>query len=307
MTAALFAALLVTFPAENQKLPATVRTYVIGAAETNRRERLYLNDVEIDVYRTGAFLTMVKVSPGENTLTFSQGTNTLVRRFTVAPPPQPSARNPQPPAKPHDPYADLGIPTNAVFAAKPSPGTPPKDIHVMVDAGHGGTDSGALTPCGLKEKDFNLAQALSLEAVLRKAGFKVTMTRTDDSFPALYDRPRRAYREKVDLFISIHHNATGCGSNPREARHTVTYASNDKGLSLARAVQKHVALAMAPVRDNGAQIKSLAVCRNPAIPSCLVEVDFINLPEGEEESGDPVRREKVSKAILMGILDWIAE
>ena len=151
MTAALFAALLVTFPAENQKLPATARTYVIGAAETNRRERLYLNDVEIDVYRTGAFLTMVKVSPGENTLTFSQGTNTLVRRFTVAPPPQPSTHTPQPPAKPHDPYADLGIPTNAVFAAKPPPGTPPKDVHVMVDAGQAGPDSGALTPGGLKE------------------------------------------------------------------------------------------------------------------------------------------------------------
>ena len=98
-----------------------------------------------------------------------------------------------------------------------------------------------------------------------------------------------------------------CGSKPRGARHAGTYASNDKGLALARAVQKHVAQVMAPVRDIGAQIKSLAVCRNPAIPSCLVEVDFINLPEGEEESGDPVRREKVSKAILMGILDWIAE
>ena len=46
MTAALFAALLVTFPAENQKLPATARTYAIGAAETNRKERLYLNGVE---------------------------------------------------------------------------------------------------------------------------------------------------------------------------------------------------------------------------------------------------------------------
>ena len=307
MTAALFAALLVTFPAENQKLPVTTCTYVIGAAETNRRERLYLNDVEIDVYRTGAFLAMVKVSPGVNTLMFSQGTNTLVRRFTVAAPPQPSALNPQPPEKPHDPYADLGIPTNAVFAAKPPPGTLPKNIHVMVDAGHGGSDSGALTPHGRKEKDYNLAQALSLAKMLKTAGFQVTMTRTDDSFPALYERPRRAYREKVDLFISIHHNATGCGRNPREARHTVTYASNEKGLALARAVQKHVAQVMAPVRDNGAQIKSLAVCRNPAIPSCLVEVDFINLPEGEEASGDPVRREKVSKAILMGILDWIAE
>ena len=102
-------------------------------------------------------------------------------------------------------------------------------------------------------------------------------------------------------------NATGCGSNPREARHTVTYASNDKGLALARAVQKHVAQAMAPVRDNGAQLKSLAVCRNPAVPSCLVEVDFINLPEGEEESGDPARQSKVATAIVLGILDWLAE
>ena len=305
MIAALFASLLVTFPAESQKLPATVRTYVIGAADTNRKERLYLNGVEIDVYRTGAFLAMAKVSPGENTLTFSQGTNTLVRRFTVAPPPDPSVE--PPPSRPHDPYADLGIPTNMAFAAKPPKGTPPKDVHVMVDAGHGGTDSGALAPRGLKEKDFNLAQALALERALKKAGFKVTMTRTDDSFPALYDRPRRAFREKADLFVSIHHNATGCCGNPREARHTVTYASNDSGLALARAIQKHVARAMAPVHDNGAQIKSLAVCRNPAVPSCLVEVDFINLPEGEEESGDPVRHEKVATAIVLGILDWLAE
>ena len=304
MIAALFASLLITFPAEKQKLPATERTYVIGAADAS--QRLYLNGVEIAVYRTGAFLAMAKVSPGENALTLSQGTNTLVRRFTVAPPPDPAAA-PPPPSKPHDPYADLGIPTNAVFSAKPPRGTPPKDIHVMVDAGHGGIDSGALTPCGLKEKDYNLAQALALEKALVSAGFRVTMTRTDDSFPALYDRPRRAFREKADLFISIHHNATGCGSNPREARHTVTYASNEKGLELARAIQKHVAKVMAPVRDNGAQIKSLAVCRNPAVPSCLVEVDFINLPEGEDESGDPVRQGKVATAIVLGVLDWLAD
>ena len=311
MFAALLATILVTFPAENQRLPTTGRTYVIGAAETNGKERLYLNGVEIDVYRTGAFLAMAKTQPGTNTLIFVQGTNTLVRRFTVAPPPdpnsQPSTLNAQSPSKPHDPYADLGIPTNAVFAAKPPKGTPPKDVHVMVDAGHGGGDSGALSPRGMKEKDFNILQAKALEAALKKAGFRVTMTRADDSFPALYDRPRRAFREKADVFISIHHNATGAGGNPREARHTVTYASNEKGLALARAVQKHVAQAVAPVRDSGAQIKSLAVCRNPAVPSCLVEVDFINLPEGEEASADPVRRGKVASAIVLGLLDWLAE
>ena len=305
MFVAFLAAILVTFPAENQRLPVTDRTYVIGAAETNRRERLYLNGVEIDVYRTGAFLAMAKALPGTNTLTFAQGTNTFVRRFTVAAPPPPGAAKP-PPAKPHDPYADLGIPTNAAFAAKPPPGTPPQAIHVMVDAGHGGSDAGALSPRGMKEKDFNLLQAKAVEAALRKAGFRVTMTRTDDSFPALYDRPRRAFREKADVFISIHHNATGAGGNPREARHSTTYASNEKGLALAKAIQKHVAQAVAPVRDSGAQIKSLAVCRNPAVPSCLVEVDFINLPEGEEASGDPVRRERVASAIVLGILDWLS-
>ena len=305
MVIALIASILVTFPAENQNLPPTDRTYVIGAAETNRRERLYLNGVEIDVYRTGAFLAMAKTHPGTNTLTFAQGTNTLVRRFAVAAPSLPGTVKPV--SRPHDPYVDLGIPTNTVFAAKPPAGTLPKTIHVMVDAGHGGSDSGALSPRGMKEKDFNILQAKALETALKKAGFKVTMTRTDDSFPALYDRPRRAVREKVDAFISIHHNATGAGGNPREARHSTTYASNEKGLALARAVQKHVAQAVTPVRDNGAQIKSLAVCRNPAVPSCLVEVDFINLPEGEEASADPVRREKVASAIVLGILDWLAE
>jgi N-acetylmuramoyl-L-alanine amidase len=114
-------------------------------------------------------------------------------------------------------------------------------------------------------------------------------------------------KEKADLFISIHHNATGVGGNPREARHTVTYASNDAGLALAKAIQRQIGQSLAPVKDNGAKIKSLAVCRNPAVPSCLVEVDFINLPEGEEASLDPARRKRVSRAIVIGILDWLAE
>lgn len=307
MISALIASLLVTFPAENQKLPATGQTYVIGAAGTNRKERLYLNGVGIDVYRTGAFLAFAKTRPGTNVLEFAQGTNTLVRRFVVVEPARQLSTASGKPQKPRNPYEDLGIPADAEFAAKPPKGTSPRNVHVMVDAGHGGNDPGALSPRGFKEKDFNLEQALSLETELRKAGFRVTMTRSDDSFPALYDRPRRAVREKADLFISVHHNATGVGGDPREARHTVSYASNNAGLALAKAVQKQIAQTLHPVKDNGAMLKSLAVCRNPAVPSCLVEVDFINLPEGEEASLDPVRRRMVSRAIVMGVLDWLAE
>ena len=303
MITALFMSMLVTFPAENQKLPTTDRVYVIGAADTNRKERLYLNGVEIDVYRTGAFLAMVKAHPGTNTIELSQGHSVVTRRFEIALP-QPATASPSPP---RDPYKDIGIPSNVVFAAKPPKGTPLSDVHVVVDAGHGGKDSGALSPRGFKEKDLNLSQAKSLAAELKNAGFKVTMTRTNDTFVALYDRPRRAFRERADLFISVHHNATGVGGNPREARHTVTYASNEAGLALASAIQRQIAQAVVTVRNDGAKLKSLAVCRNPAVPSCLVEVDFMNLPEGEEESLDPVRRRNVSRAIVMGVLDWLAE
>ena len=308
MTAALIASLLVTFPAEKQKLPATDRAYVIGAASTNSKERLYLNGVEVGVYRTGAFLAMVKTNAGTNVLEFVQGTNSIVRSFVVAGlPPQKECSTNAVSSAPRNPYKDLGIPENATFAAKPPKGSRPSDVRVVVDAGHGGRDSGALSPRGGKEKDFNLSLATTLADDLRKAGFKVTMTRADDSFLSLYDRPRLAVREKADLFISIHHNATGVGGNPREARHTVAYASNEAGLALASAVQRHIAQSVEPVRNNGAKLKSLAVCRNPAVPSCLVEVDFINLPEGEEASLDPERRKHVSKAIVMGILDWIAQ
>ena len=306
MVSALIASILVTFPAENQKLPATDRAYVIGAADTNRKERLYLNGVEIDVYRTGAFLAMVRTRPGTNTLELVQGTGSVTRNFVVAAPqPRPPAE--AQPSNPRNPYEDLGLPTNAVFAARPPRGSRPSDVHVVIDAGHGGRDPGALSPRGFKEKDLNLSQSKSLAVELQKAGFKVTMTRTDDSSHSLYDRPRLAVREKADLFISIHHNATGVGGNPRGARHTVTYASNEAGLALAAAIQRQIAQAVYPVKDIGAKMKSLAVCRNPAVPSCLVEVDFINLPEGEEASLDPARRKSVSRAIVMGVLDWLAE
>ena len=149
-------------------------------------------------------------------------------------------------------------------------------------------------------------QARAIRTALEKVGFQVTMTRDDDSFPALYDRPKLAYDERVDAFISVHHNATAAERNPRVARHTTTYASTSNGLALAQCIQKHIAPVLAPVKDAGAQMRSFAVCRNPAVPSCLLEVDFINLPEGEAESWDPARQKKVATAVVMGVLDWMA-
>ena len=71
---------------------------------------------------------------------------------------------------------------------------PPAEITVVVDAGHGGSDTGAVSPHGRFEKDANLRLALAVRDELVARGYRVVMTRTDDSFPALYDRPKVAHR-----------------------------------------------------------------------------------------------------------------
>lgn len=372
----------VAFPAEGQRLPFVEQAYVIGAVAPGRTEQLYVNGVTTSVYRTGAFVQMVPVEPGTNTLTLCRAGERLVRRFVVAPqsavssaaPPEPILSDDDPRLGPQLGWKTIGglfsnrvrsapdagdslfflprgfalrgaqvrgtawvavwlenvrgylpckslarlpddvrVPPKGLIAPDPAVGFadhPPYDrptssVRVCVDAGHGGSDPGSLSPHGWKEKDANLLQAQAIRDALEKAGFQVLMTRDGDSFPELLERPALAYRERVDAFVSVHHNSTHPGRDPRVARHTTAYASTSNGLALARCIQKHVARVMEPVRDAGAQMKSLAVCRNPAVPSCLLEIDFINLPEGEEASWSSERRRRIADAVVYGLVDWM--
>lgn len=377
----LSAALSVAFPGEGQSLPAVERTYVIGAVPAGASAALTVNGATTDVSRTGAFIAMVPVAPGTNTLHLAFGRLNLVRRFTVAEPPKAGTWKPfklvlseddsrlgcvsawrtcgtlfqnRVRSRPDDgdalyylppqfslrgaelqgtdwiavwlegkvcylppsslvktpdaplPPADISVPDPASgFPAKPPYGVQPSAVRILLDPGHGGPDTGAISPHGWCEKDINLLQAFAIRDALKKAGYQVSMTREDDSFPSLYSRPKLAYDEHVDAFISVHHNATRADSDPREVRHTTTYASNERGLALAAAIQGRVASALPDVTNAGAQIRSFAVCRNPAVPSCLIEVDFINLPEGEEASWNPDRRRKVADAVVRGVQDWM--
>ncbi|MEP6509141.1 MAG: N-acetylmuramoyl-L-alanine amidase [Gemmatimonadales bacterium] len=87
---------------------------------------------------------------------------------------------------------------------------------VVVDAGHGGPDNGMTGPIGagprIVEKDVTLAVATLLAQSLRNQGMDVLMTRTTDTLIALSDRGRIANRNKGDLFVSVHVNATGSRS-----------------------------------------------------------------------------------------------
>src|SRR3989339_710585 len=79
---------------------------------------------------------------------------------------------------------------------------------IVVDAGHGGADSGAIGFRGTKEKLVNLAVAKKLAESLKENGYEVFMTRNEDVFIPLEDRTHFANKAKADLFISIHCNAS---------------------------------------------------------------------------------------------------
>jgi N-acetylmuramoyl-L-alanine amidase len=126
-----------------------------------------------------------------------------------APDPAPAAGPAEPPATASDPALDKIL--AQLRARPPSPKverSTPGTIHrIVVDAGHGGHDTGAIGPTGVREKDVTLAIARRLAAWLRRAGFDVVLTRDSDRFLALDERAAAANRARGDLFVSLHANA----------------------------------------------------------------------------------------------------
>lgn len=101
----------------------------------------------------------------------------------------------------------------------------PSAVKVVIDPGHGGQDPGAIGCYGVKEKTVNLAIGLELRRILRSKNVEVVMTREDDTFLSLDDRPAIANRERADVFISIHANSSRASS----AQGYETYYVEDKG------------------------------------------------------------------------------
>ena len=200
---------------------------------------------------------------------------------------------------------DLPLPDPALgFGPHPPTNRPPSGFLIVLDPGHGGDASGAVGPRGIPEKQVTLQQASIIKHVLEQAGFRVRLTREDDTNPDLYERVRLAYTEKADAFVALHYNATVPATDPQSVRHIATYYWNTIGEQLARAIHPHVAAAT-PISDGGVRQASFAVCRNPAVPSILIELDFITVPEGEEAIQNPERQMRVAEAILAGLRDWL--
>ncbi|WP_147802777.1 N-acetylmuramoyl-L-alanine amidase [Alkalicoccus halolimnae] len=144
---------------------------------------------------------------------------------------------------------------------------------VVIDAGHGGNDPGAVAN-GLQEKEINLDVSLRLETRLKAAGANVVMTRRSDWYPSLAERVRVANNAKADIFISVHANAAGATSaSGTETFFDAAYWGGDSK-KLAENLQTEM-IDKLKTRDRGVKQQGFYVIRNTTMPSVLVELGFM--------------------------------
>lgn len=150
---------------------------------------------------------------------------------------------------------------------------------VCLDAGHGGSDVGAVSTDGKrKEKDDNLRLTLKVRDELERMGIEVVMTRQDDSDVSLKDRCRIANRKHCDLFIAIHRNSSAKGTGLE-----AWIAKNEKNGEKKIAKELVTSLsAIGGLTDRGVKsgyrnknANNYYINANTEMPSLLLEVGFI--------------------------------
>ncbi len=182
---------------------------------------------------------------------------------------------------------------------------------IVIDPGHGGSDSGAIGYSGVKEKDVALAVALQAEQLLRAAGADVVMTRTRDTDVSPSDHsPSGELQARVDvaaaypkaeLFLSIHCNSF---TNPNaHGMETYYYPKTDKDEHFAILLNEE--LEKAGGRFNrGVKYAKFYLLRHTEIPASLVEMGFLSNPEEEELLASADYQKKMAEAIFRAIVRY---
>ncbi len=171
---------------------------------------------------------------------------------------------------------------------------------IIVDPGHGGRDTGAPGPGEVHEKDVVLAMSLHLRDMLVKEGAKVIMTRDEDIFVPLYDRPERIDEYKADLFISVHANAHAHNARATELHGLMilyNYAHNE---ALAE-IMLQVMAEKTELHAFRTWRRNIAVLRHPQIPSVLVEAGYMMHPEDNRHIFSEEGQKKFALAMKEGI------
>ncbi len=170
---------------------------------------------------------------------------------------------------------------------------------IVVDAGHGGKDTGAISG-KMYEKTPALNMALMLKKNLEDKGAKVIMTRSDDTFVSLQDRVSISNYENADLFVSIHLNS----SEKSNINGIETHWYKDNSQSLAKYVQNHLVKDI-NANDRGLFRSMFYVINHTTAPAILVETGFISNQQERNELFETERQKATAKAIADGVIEYI--
>jgi N-acetylmuramoyl-L-alanine amidase len=171
---------------------------------------------------------------------------------------------------------------------------------VVIDAGHGNTDPGAISKLGRKEKDFNLSVALKVIALLKKEPMiDVYATRTTNVFVPLNDRVTFANNLHANLFLSIHANSFMSYSNG-----TQTYYYNQYSKAFADVVHRRL-VAATGFRDDKVRFADYRVIRGTNMPGILLEVGYMSNSAEEAQLFQPQFQDRVAASIAAGIKEQL--
>lgn len=174
---------------------------------------------------------------------------------------------------------------------------------IVIDAGHGGHDVGAIGINGSYEKDHTLKTTSELTTTLTMLGANVILTRSNDDYIRLASRPILANVYHADAFLSIHYNsftdlATVSGID--------TYYYDDHDENFANIVQKEL-IQVTDANDRGVNYGDFQVLRQTLQPGLLLELGFISNPEKEELLSTNGYQRKLVKGITTGLEKYFAK
>jgi N-acetylmuramoyl-L-alanine amidase len=184
----------------------------------------------------------------------------------------------------------------------------PKDLSlnkliIGVDAGHGGSNTGAGGPTGSSEKALALAVSLKLQKTLQQAGAKVIMTRTTEKFVDNHDRILFFRDSMPDLLVSIHLNSSG---DPIRVSGTSTFYRYIGFRNLSHDIYKR--MLELGLKENGNNGSFNFMLNSPIeYPNALVETLFLSNPEDEMKIMDENFQQQIADKIVQGIKDFLEQ
>ena len=183
---------------------------------------------------------------------------------------------------------------------------PLEGIVIMLDPGHGGSDSGTTGPLGTDypEKRINLENAMQLKAQLEKRGAKVLMTRTTDVYISLSDRLTASRDAKPDMFLSIHANSMAENVDISKIQGFSTHYKEAIAKPLSQALCNG---AEAAGRVNkGVRWANFYVVRGTWAPSMLIEAGFVPNPDEFELLTDDSEQKYLANKLADAIVEYFS-